>query len=99
MAIHWLEYDGIFCNIEKRTKQLEELRQYLRKYPTAVAKGYKKTKGDIFLKIVRLECEQSYDDLDMDVNSLFDKSLRRHSRKPSNIEYSEDLTQSIYESV
>ena len=97
--VHWLEYGGIRCMPDREKEQLEELRQYLRKYPEAKAEGYWKTTGDMFARFVRLECNQSYDDLDMDVNSGFDKSLRRHTRKPSNIEYSETATQEIYEGV
>jgi len=99
MAVYWLEYDGIRCSKDKKEKQLEELRQYLRKYPTASAKGFWKTTGDMFAKFVRLECEQSYENLDMDVNSMSSKSLRRHLHKPSNIEYSEITTRDIYESI
>ena len=99
MAVHWLEYDGIRCSAERKEKQLEELRQYLQKYSAATAKGYWKTTGDMFARFVRLECEQSYADLDMDVNSMSTKSLRRHPRKPSNIEYSETTTRNIYEGL
>ena len=83
------------CSPEKEIKQLAELRQYLKRYPEAKAEGYLKTTGDMFAKIVRLECGQSYADLDLDCNSAFDRSLRRHSHKPTNIEYSESLTQNI----
>ena len=95
--VHWLEFDGIRCRVDKKEQQLAELRRYMQKYPTTTVKGYWKTTGDMFAKFVRLECNQSYNDLDMDVNSSFDKSLHRHSRKPSNIEYSEIITTEIYE--
>lgn len=93
--IHWLEYGGGLCKTEKENKQLAELQRYLEENSTAKAQGYWKTTGDMFAKFVRLECNQSYNDLDLDCNSFFDKSLKRHERKPSNIEYSETLTQEI----
>ena len=94
--VHWLEYDGIRMMPDRAEKQLEELQRHLRENPTAKAEGYWKTTGDMFAKFVRLECNQSYNDLDLDCNSGFDKSLKRHVRKPSNIEYSQKLTQAIY---
>jgi len=97
--VHWLEYDNIRHSIDRRDKQLEELRKYLRNYPEAKAEGYVKTTGDMFAKIVRLECSQPYDDLDLDCNSMFAKSLRRYTHKPSNIKYSEKLTREIYEGI
>lgn len=97
--VHWLEYGGIRCMPDREKKQLEELRQYLRKYPDAKAEVFWKTTGDMFARFIRLECNQSYNDLDMDVNSMFDKSLRRHTHKPSNIEYSETATKIIYEGL
>ena len=97
--MHWLEYGGSRFSLDRENKQLEELRNYLRNDPTAKAEGYFKNTGDVFAKVVRLECSQTYDDLDMDVNSGFNKSLKRLSRKPPDIEYSVVLTQEIYEGV
>ena len=85
--------------MEKENKQLEQLQLYLRKHPEAKAEGYLKTTGDMFAKIVKLVCNQFYKDLDLDCNSLFDKSLKRHSQKPSNIEYSKTLTDKIFAGV
>jgi len=48
---------------------------------------------------VRLECSQSYNDLDLECDSMSANSLRRHAHKPSNIEYSEVLTREINEGV
>jgi len=93
--VHWLEYGGIRSTATREMKQLEELQRYLSENPTAKAEGYLKTTGDMYAKIVRLECNQSYNDLDLDCNSMFDKSLKRYAHKPSNIEYSEKLTQKI----
>jgi len=93
--VHWLQYDGITCKPENCDKQLNELQRYLRAYHKAKAEGYLKTTGDMFAKIVRLECDQTYNELDLDCNSMFDKSLKRYSRKPINIEYSEKLTKTI----
>jgi hypothetical protein len=94
--IHWLEYGGIRSRPETENRQLEELRRYLRENPTAKAEGYLKTTGDMYAKIVRLECNHAYGDLDLDCNSMSAKSLKRYAHKPSNIEYSEKVTQKIY---
>ena len=97
--MHWLEYGSMRASLDKETKQLEELRNYLRNDPTAKAEGFFKNTGDVFAKVVRLECNQTYDDLDMDVNSLSVGSLKRLPRKPSDIEYSEKITQEICEGI
>ena len=85
--------------MNKEDLQLEELRQYLRNDPTAKVEGYFKNTGDVFAKVVRLECEQSYIDLDLECNSMSSMSLKHLTHKPPNIEYSEKLTRKIYEGV
>jgi len=97
--VHWLQYDDIRCPPKKQEKQLADIRQYLRSYPEAKAEGYWKTTGDMFAKFVRLECEQSYNDLDLACNSFFDNCLRRHHRKPTNIEVSKKLTEELNEGI
>ena len=40
----------------------------------------------MFAIFIRLECEQNYNDLDLDCNSMFDGSIKHLNSKPSNIE-------------
>lgn len=47
--------------------------------------------GLMFNKFFCLECEQKYNDLDLDCNSGFNGSLIRLNRKPSNLEIASEF--------
>jgi hypothetical protein len=78
--VHWLKIDGTTLD---DAKQYNEVIKYLDKYPNAKALMYR-CEYHLFHRIVRLECEQSYNDLDMMVNS-FSNNLRRLRSKPKNL--------------
>ena len=78
--VHWLKID---CYASDDDKQYMEIDNYLKQYPEAKATIYYYNSGS-FNKIVKLECNQCYRDLDMDVNSM-STSLERLSNKPKEI--------------
>lgn len=80
--VHWLKIDG-YAKLEETAKQFLEVEKYLAKYKESSAMLYQYDSGT-FNWIVRLECKQCYNDLDMDVNS-FSTSLERLSSKPKGI--------------
>lgn len=83
---HWLKINGYKSD---ENKQISEIGAYLRKYPNSKVTIYD-YKYDLFDTVVLLECEQDYNDLDMQVNSGFN-NLRRLSRKPIYIAERKDL--------
>ena len=42
-------------------------------------------------KVIKLECNQSYNDLNLDINSMSDGSFIRLKQKPNNITKSKDV--------
>lgn len=80
--VHWLKVDG-YSNLEETASQFLAIENYLNAHLKATALLYEYDSGS-FNWIVRLECEQCYDDLDMDVNSGSTR-LERLSSKPKNI--------------
>lgn len=78
--VHWLKIDGYASD---EAKQYTEIQNYLEKYTEAKATLYFYDSGS-FNKIVKLECSQCYNDLDMDVNSM-GIGLERLRNKPHNI--------------
>lgn len=80
--VHWLKIDG-FSSCEETASQFLAIENYLKAYPTANAMLYEYDSGS-FNWVVRLECEQCYNELDMDVNSGSTR-LVRLSSKPKNI--------------
>lgn len=80
--VHWLKIDG-YSKLEETASQFFAIENYLNKYQNASAILYQYDSGS-FDWIVRLECEQCYNDLDMDVNSGSTR-LVRLSSKPKNI--------------
>ena len=80
--VHWLKIDG-YSKREETALQFLSIENYLKTYPNSKAMLYQYNSGSFNL-IVRLECEQCYDDLDMDVNSS-STLLSRLSSKPKNI--------------
>ena len=65
--VHWLKIDG-YSKLEETALQFQSIENYLKAYPKAKAMLYQYDSGS-FNWIVRLECEQCYNDLDLDVNS------------------------------
>lgn len=80
MKKHWLKIDGYSFDEDKQYREIEN---YLEKYTDAKITIYQYD-YDLFNKVVLLECSQDYNDLDMKVNSGFNR-LKRLQRKPSNI--------------
>ncbi len=80
--VHWLKIDG-YSKSEDTASQFKAIEDYLQKYKTANAIIYQYDSGS-FNWIVRLECNQCYNELDLDVNS-FGTRLERLSAKPKNI--------------
>ncbi len=80
--VHWLKIDG-YSNLEETASQFLAIENYLNHYPNSNAMLYEYDSGS-FNCIVRLECEQCYNDLDIDVNSCSTR-LRRLSSKPVRI--------------
>lgn len=76
---HWLKINGY----RSEERQYKEIDNYLKNYPNAKATIYL-YEYDMFDKAVLLECEQNYNDLDMDVNTC-SHPLRRLTQKPKNI--------------
>jgi hypothetical protein len=95
---HWLGYDGM-RKMFVADKQYDELIRYLKENKNARFKIYLRTDGDMFEKIIELECNEPYANLDLDCNSNSDKSLKRYGHKPSNIEPSPYLTQLLQKAL
>jgi hypothetical protein len=79
---HWLKIDG-YTGTQYELKQYQEIKHYLEKYPEAKATIFQ-LESNLFHRVVLLECEQNYDELDMFVNSL-SHPLRRLTQKPADI--------------
>lgn len=78
--VHWLKIDSM--NETQEGKEWLNLKEYKDKYDCNMTVFYYNNNFD---KIIKLECNQSYEELDMDVNSMFDGSLIRLKSKPKNI--------------
>ena len=76
---HWLKLGGNYSEEE----EYKEIDDYLKRYPDAKATIYQYN-YTLFDKVVLLECEQNYNDLDMMVNSM-SNNLYRLTQKPKNI--------------
>lgn len=87
--VHWLELGGIKVIDENEKKQWRQIKGYLEKYPESNATVYLKDTGDVFKRFVKLECSQSYNDLDLDCNSMLNGSIRHLDHKPNSNEISE----------
>ena len=86
MFVHWLGVGGIRFTILDEDIQWRYLKDYLSKYPDSKITVFNRNSGDLFERVVKLECNQRYNDLDMDCNSGFTHSIRRFDYKPKNIE-------------
>lgn len=80
--VHWLKIDG-YSRLEDTASQFLAIENYLNQYQNASAILYQYDSGS-FNWVVRLECEQCYNDLDMDMNSGSTR-LKRLLSKPKNI--------------
>lgn len=87
--IHWLQFGGMKLKTSSERKQWSNLKEYLEKYPESKASIFLKNTGDVFARIVKLECSQNYNDLDLDCNSLFDGSIKHLNYKPNMSDLSE----------
>lgn len=77
---HWLRID---MNGDE-TKQWEQLKDYWNKYDCSMTVYYYDY-NPLTEKAIKLDCNQSYQDLELDVNSMSSGSLKRVKAKPTNI--------------
>lgn len=77
---HWLN----LIEDNNYEQSLKELFEYLENHIDAKVLFYRKTKSVIDWTIIMLECNECYNELDLDVNST-SSSLYRYTRKPANI--------------
>ena len=77
---HWLRIDMNNDEI----KQWEQLKNYWNKYDCSMTVYYYDY-NPLTEKAIKLDCNQSYQDLDLDVNSMSSSSLKRVKAKPTNI--------------
>jgi len=77
---HWLRID---LNNDE-IKQWEQLKDYWNKYDCSMTVYYYDY-NPLTEKAIKLDCNQSYQDLDLDVNSMSSGSLKRVKAKPTNI--------------
>jgi hypothetical protein len=85
---HWLQIGGIKIRSEYEIKQWYHLKEYIEQHEGSKATVYVKTTGDMFARIIKLECDQNYNELDLDCNSCFSGSIRHFNGRPNNIEIS-----------
>lgn len=89
--VHWLKIDGYARDTKK---QIEQIKEYLKNYKGSKCSLYFPNSGK-FDKYVRLECNQTYSDLDLDVNS-FSTNLARLTKKPNDIYESKKTFEELY---
>jgi len=80
---HWLKIE--FLNETEDGIEWNNLKEYKEKYDCNMEVYYYPS-NPFTRKVIKLECNQTYQDLDLDVNSNFDGSLIRMAGKPKNIE-------------
>jgi hypothetical protein len=81
---HWLQIGGMKVSQKAEDRQWNNLQQYLSDYSESKATVYYKETGDIFCRIVKLECNQNYRDLDLYCNGG-DGSVRHLDYKPKDL--------------
>lgn len=79
--VHWLKVD--LRNETRNGKEWLNLKEYKDKYDCNITVFY--YNNSFTDKAIKLECNQNYDDLDLDVGSMWDGSLIRLMKKPKNI--------------
>lgn len=75
---YWLKMED-----DMTEKAWTNLKEYKEKYDCNIEVFYRLS--NFINKFIKLECNQSYQDLDLDVNSASESSLIRMSRKPKDI--------------
>ena len=86
MFVHWLGVGGISIKLLDEHKQWCAIKEYVDSHPNSKITIYNKCAGrDLFERIVKLECKQSYKDLELDCNSGFNYSLRKLFYKPKEL--------------
>ena len=75
---HWLKIEDDMVK-----KVWIRLKEYKNRYDCSMQVFYKET--NLISKYIKLDCNQSYQDLDLDVNSISDEGLRHLSCKPKDI--------------
>lgn len=80
--VHWLKID--LSNETKDGKEWSNLKEYKEKYDCNM-NVYYYDYSPLTDKVIKLECNQNYDDLDLEINSMNDGSLIRLKSKPKNI--------------
>ena len=81
---HWLQVGRMMDSKKTENAQWKNIQEYLNEYPESKATVYYKETGDVFCKIIKLECNQNYNNLDLDCNGG-DRSVKHFEHKPSNI--------------
>ena len=81
---HWLQIGGTRVSQKAEDRQWNNLQEYLSDYPESKATIYLKETGDLFCKIVKLECNQNYRDLDLYCNGG-DGSAKHLNHKPNDL--------------
>lgn len=76
---HWLKIDTYH-----ELGKWQQLKEYKEKYDCSMTVFYYDY-NPLMDKVIKLDCNQSYQDLDLDVNSSFDTSLKRLTQKPTNV--------------
>lgn len=87
--VHWLKIN--LLNEISDGKEWNNLKEYKDKYDCNMNVFYYDN-NPLTEKVIKLECNQNYNDLDLDVNSMNDGSLIRLKSRPKNItQYSKDI--------
>lgn len=87
--VHWLKIN--LSNETSDGKEWNNLKEYKDKYDCNMNVFYYDN-NPLTEKVIKLECNQNYNDLDLDVNSMNDGSLIRLKSRPKNItQYSKDI--------
>ena len=80
--VHWLKIHGM-GSTRNELKQYQEIQSYIDRYPDAKATMFLYD-YNLFDRVVKLECHQNWNDLDLMANSM-SHSLQRLTQKPNNI--------------
>lgn len=76
---HWLRFNSF-----DEKKQWQNLKEYKDKYDCYMTVFYYDY-NPLTDKVVKLDCNQSYQELDLDVNSMSDGSFKKLTAKPTNV--------------
>lgn len=81
---HWLQLGGIKTRLDNEKKQWSNLVEYNKNNECEIT-IYKKNTGDMYATIVKLMCNQKYNDLELDCNAG-DGSIKHLNSRPNNID-------------